>query len=171
MRNQTVLGCWAMILLNGVKSPFEPGTPNAACLILPTIFSYLLNGTPPRALKASFVIDMSLSNFSGSSCSVLSLPSNSHPRISLRTAHAPSSLRSFFNDAGSFSGDSGLAGNTSWMAWRRARDRCVKSSFVLGMAAAMKSSTYTSKQCAKWRLSSPDGKFWNSGLSFVHHSR
>mmetsp|Transcript_6117 Transcript_6117/g.13830 ORF Transcript_6117/g.13830 Transcript_6117/m.13830 type:complete len:217 (+) Transcript_6117:334-984(+) len=115
-RNHTVFGFWAMTLLNGVNKPFDPGTPHDACLILPNIFSYWLNGMPLFDRKASLVRVMSLSYFPSSSCTVLSFPCSSHPKMSLRTAHAPSRFFNFLSDSGSFSGSSGLAGKISWMA-------------------------------------------------------
>ena len=73
-RNHTVFGFCARTLLNGVNKPFDPGTPHDACLILPNIFSYWLNGMPLVDRKASLVRVMSLSYFPSSSCTVLFLP-------------------------------------------------------------------------------------------------
>ena len=73
--NQTFRGFLANTQLKGEKRPLNPGMPCDALLILPSVFSKLLNDTPCLARKACLVSLISSTLLSSGSSIVLAFPS------------------------------------------------------------------------------------------------
>ena len=152
----THFGLVASIRLKGAQRPLPAGSPMAACLRRPTIFSNLWKGMLRLLVMSRSSANM-LVSFDGGSSRHLAAPSKSHPRISLRTSHSPSPSSSFLIEMGSSPiwplTDGG--GKTPCMACSNARDRCRRRLASVHCISEQKSSTYTSSSCKNFVAMSP----------------